>query len=594
MIGRSQQLANLQASIDALFDGTSTRSVLFVTGEAGIGKSTLLDALRTELMRLPKPPVVALAACSTPVAGQEIGGVEALEPWARIMASLVTTPSRSQSASAGRIAGELALAWIRVIPVVGDILESAFDTAKIVRKHSTGESERNDASAISSANQQQMFQQYVNFLAELSKATPLVLMLDDAHWADASSANLLFAAARQLAGHRVAFVVAYRPDDAATGRNGVAHPIVQIRSELERYSLTHETGVPTMSVTDVDALLNSRYPGHRNDDDFKEWLTRISNGNPLFVTQYLATLEEDGFVDAVSGEIRNGYQSVTPPASANAVIEERVRRLSSEMRELLRYASVEGDTFTSTVLGRVLELPQLKLLQRLRLIEESHTLVRALGRQRIYSNEMNAWRFTHILVQRALYDGLDPDERRMIHEIALGVLKEEWQSALSGGVNIAGIAARMAAHAEIVGDNAFAAMALLEGARASWRAYGENESLRMLDDCERSLDRVRDDDGSTDEIERMRLEGMMLRADIDFHRGRLSEASDGYHRAQAAAAELSDEKREVDAANGFAATAYWHGEYDAAMRSAHVAIDVSHRIGYAQGEAVALGHLGHT
>lgn len=584
MIGRDTQLAQLREAIASLFSGDSMRSVLFVTGEAGIGKSTLLEALRVALETQAKPPVVSLAACSTPVAGQEIGGVEALEPWARIMASLVVAPSTSFAA--GRIVGELAMAWIRVIPVVGDVLESALDTAKIVRRHSSDAHDRSNG-AQSSASQQQMFQQYVNFLGEMSVKNPLVLMLDDAHWADASSANLLFAAARQLSGKPVAFVVAYRPDDAATSRGDAVHPILHVRSELERYDLAREIGVPTMIGSDIDALLNARYANYRNDDEFEDWLARISGGNALFITQFLATLEEDGYVDKSSGAIRKGFQSVSPPASASAVIDERVRRMPTDMRETLRYASVEGDTFTSLVLGRVTESPALKLLQRLRLIEESHALIQSLGRRRVYASEVNAWRFTHILVQKSLYDGLGDDERRLIHEMALEVLADEWQSALDNDVNVSGTAARIGAHAEVVGDYQRAATVLLEGARSSWRSYAESEAVRLLGDVERLVDLVADGATTT------RIDALRLHGDIDYHRGRLASAHDRYEEAERLAVAMNDERRAIDAANGLALTAFWHAEYDDARSRAEKALEDSKRTGYSRGEVMATGTLGH-
>ena len=79
-----QHLRQIQSAIE----GRSPATVLFLTGEAGIGKTTLLAELRRNCARLSPPPVVAVADCSTPLAGQDVGEVEALQPWALIMASL--------------------------------------------------------------------------------------------------------------------------------------------------------------------------------------------------------------------------------------------------------------------------------------------------------------------------------------------------------------------------------------------------------------------------------------------------------------------------------------------------------------------------
>lgn len=584
---RTDILRELHTAIDALFDGTSKRSVLFVTGEAGIGKSTLLDALREELLERTqaRPVSVALAACSTPVAGHEIGGVEALEPWARVMAGFVSAPTSSRIA--GALVGQLARAWVRVIPIVGDVLESALETAKIVRRHYTDrEAFLREAQRQSAASQQQMFQQYVNFLGEYAKHAPIVVMLDDAHWADPSSLNLLFTAARQLQGHPVAFIVAYRPDDVASRADGGTQPLSVVRAELERYELAAEVGVPTMSSQDIDELIAERCAGYAANSDFERWIARISGGNPLFITQFLATLEADGYLDPVTGTITNGYESVAVPPTAAAVIDERLRRLPSDMRELLRYASVEGETFTSLVLTRITELNRLKVLQQLRLIEEMHALIRSLGARRIYATETPSWSFAHTLVQRSLYSGLHVDERLMIHEIVLDALKEEWKAALTSGHNVPGIAARIAVHAEVVAQHFYAAEVLLEGARASWGQYAEAEAVTLLDGVDRALERIAMPHAESN-VARLRASAMMLRADIAFHHGRTTDAEASYSAARRLAGEAGDPIAVIDAANGLARTQYWRAEYEDALDTARAAIEASYDHAYPRGEAMA-------
>ena len=80
MIGRSDQLAEIRRHIQSTISGTARANVLFVTGEAGIGKSTLLAAVTEECARFTPAPLVATAECSTPLVGQDIGEVESLEP----------------------------------------------------------------------------------------------------------------------------------------------------------------------------------------------------------------------------------------------------------------------------------------------------------------------------------------------------------------------------------------------------------------------------------------------------------------------------------------------------------------------------------
>ena len=590
MIGRNEQIAQARRFVEAALGASATSNVLFVTGEAGIGKSTLLRMIDSECREMTPPPLVGLTACSTPLAGQDLGAIEALEPWAQIMAQLATEPTRAQGTR--KIAAELAMAWVRVIPVVGDVLESIGDTAKIVRRHSGAEPA--ERTAPTAASQQQLFQQYINFLGELATRTPLVLMLDDFHWADSSSTNLLFAAARQLLDRPIAFIIAYRPDDASSSRAGEGHPILHVRNELERYSLCEELGVPQMTAADLDALLRERYPSYVNNDAFEEWIARVSGGNALFITQFLTTLEEDGMIDRERGDIKPGFEKIRVPQSAVAVVQERIRRLDEPTRELLRYASVEGDTFTSLVLSRISEMPQLKLLQRLRLAEESHGFVRALGKQRVYRRETSAWQFTHALLHKSVYDALLDEERELLHAAVLDVLKEELDIAREERVNLAGVAARVALHAEVLGDLELAASVLLEGAAATWKEYAEEETLRLLDGCIDFLDRIGEAaSGSVAERTRIRAKAYMLRAYVHRVRGRFDDAMRFAEMARDLVAGTEHVQLHNEALNDIASTLRQLNDHTEAAAVATEALVEAQRIGYWEGESRALTTLGH-
>ena len=477
MIGRTHELQTILGQVDAMCSLKHKQNVLFVTGEAGIGKSTMLGHVGELLgkRRGPTAPLAVLTECSTPLLGQDVGQVEALEPWAELLEKILEhdgEPGRAKEMV--KLLGSVALTWVHVVPVVGGILESSIETAALLKEHAGG----NDKTK--AASQEQMFQQYVTFLAKASDAHPLVLILDDFHWADTSSTNLLFSAARHLAAKRVLFIVAYRADDAASSRDGKGHPILHVRNELGRYKLYQDVVVPKMTPRDLDGLLKDRYARYQGSKDFERWLADRSGGNALFVTQYLATLEEDGIVDAQSGEIKARFDNVRVPTTAFSVIEERTRRLDDESRELLRYASVEGATFTVSVLSALTEVPRLKLLQKLRLIAEKYGVIKCVGKQRIYASDSTAYQFTDSLMQRAMYEGLEEEEREELHKRIFRAIKQDFESAEDADSSIVGLAVRLAAHANNPADRLYAATLLLAAAETSWARFAEEETLSVL------------------------------------------------------------------------------------------------------------------
>ena len=133
IVGRVQQITELREHIGAVLAGKEGPNTFFVSGEAGIGKTTLVTALQEKLLSSPNPPAIISTDCSTPLAGHDIGEIEALAPWLDIVEQLAGEENELRF-KGKTLAGKLALAWVRCIPVIGDVLESAADTAMIINR----------------------------------------------------------------------------------------------------------------------------------------------------------------------------------------------------------------------------------------------------------------------------------------------------------------------------------------------------------------------------------------------------------------------------------------------------------------------------
>jgi predicted ATPase len=593
VVGRTDQVAILREGIGKVLSGESGPTTFFVTGEAGIGKSTILRALDEKLRSSPNPPTVVFAECSTPLAGHDIGEVEALAPWIDLVEAL--TAEQNEKQFRGRsLAGKLALAWMRCIPVVGDVLESAADTALIVKKEKERKEKKSgDASPSQGAlSQEQMFRQCINLIAAVAERQPLVIMLDDMHWADTSSTNLLFAAARELVGRPVAFVVAYRPDEALASRGGEGHPVVRVQSELERYSLAQNVDVPFLDSVQVRSLLRALHDNYQDQPEFEEWLLRISSGNALFITQFLNTLKEDGTIDPVSGTVRGDFRTVQVPESAQSVVTERIRRLDDESRELLRYASVEGETFSALLLRHVTEENRLTILRRLRQIEEKHGIITSLGKQRAYSTETTLYRFSHALLHDAMYNGLAEEEREAIHELILDFLLQKEEEADDQEWVAREISPRIATHAAVLGRYKLATRQALKASGASWREMAIDETVRLVELALEYIERARqtkrfDTDLTTLESEAYRKLGLLHR-----HRGEYEEAYDDTLRAYDLAQESKDDETRVGITCEVANSLRYLGRFDEAQQYAEQALGLAEEIGFERGIAGALNALG--
>ncbi|HET7152857.1 MAG TPA: ATP-binding protein, partial [Candidatus Kapabacteria bacterium] len=205
LVGREQELAAINAAYRQMLEGKG--SVLFLTGEAGLGKTVLVHEWWKTASS--SPTIYTEAACSIPLGNIDVGALEALQPWADIIAQLQAYDDEKKKFDMKRLIHDAAPAWAWAIPVIGDLAHAAVETHRLIKEQRRDMNHNQNA-----ANQQQVFQQYVNLIVSISKATPLVILLDDMHWADTSSTNLLFHLSRQIATNRILVLATYRPDEA--------------------------------------------------------------------------------------------------------------------------------------------------------------------------------------------------------------------------------------------------------------------------------------------------------------------------------------------------------------------------------------------
>jgi adenylate cyclase len=273
--------------------------------------------------------------------------------------------------------------------------------------------------ADSTLQQRNLFEQYTKMLQMLASRNPLLLVLDDLQWADAGSISLLFHLGRRIDGNRIFVLGAYRPAELTQTPSGEKHQLVSVVNELKR--AFGESGVQLGRAEDrhfVDAYLDSQ-PNHLGTA-FRETLFRHTKGHPLFTIELLRGMQEQAMLVSdhqgcwVEGPQLN-WESL--PARVDAVIEERMGRLSEKLRDILTLASVEGEEFAAEAVAAVQKSDTEELVHLLSSeLDRHHHLVSARGIKRVGQQRLSLYQFQHILFQRYLYNSLDEVERSHLHE----------------------------------------------------------------------------------------------------------------------------------------------------------------------------------
>jgi ABC-type oligopeptide transport system substrate-binding subunit/DNA-binding SARP family transcriptional activator len=442
-VAREDELAQLWACLNAALDGGGHAA--FVTGEAGSGKTALVHEFAYRAQEAVPDLVVAVGNCNT-----HTGLGDPYLPFREIL-SLLTGDIEAKYAQGAVTQENGRRLWVALprslhalVELGPDLINSFIPATTLAARAGDLEPEwngwadhlqtlverqgMNDATTVLA--QSDLFEQYTHLLQTLAREHPLLLLVDDAQWADAASVNLLFHLSRQLTGNRILLTVTYRPDEVALGRGGERHPLEPVINELKRtYGDVWINVESAMGRPFIDALLDTE--PNRLEEKFRAALHHQTEGHPLFTVELLHTMQGRG--DLVRDP--DGYWTMGPaldwktlPARVEAVIEERVARLETGLRDVLAVASVEGEIFTAQVVARVQGIGERPLLGALsQQLERRHHLVQSHGEVQVDHKFLSRYRFIHTMFQQYLYNTFSPGERRLLHGEIAAALEDLYQ-----------------------------------------------------------------------------------------------------------------------------------------------------------------------
>ena len=437
-VAREPELARLGEHLKLTLAGRGR--VVFITGEAGSGKTALLKEFARRAHLAAEDLLVTSGYCNA-----QTGLGDPYLPFRHILRQLVCDIEMEPAggvlhqAHLRRLWNSVAVA-VRAVVEHGSNLMNTFVSGRTLHNHitalvpeKTNWLEKLDQLTTDQARdhgdrgQSDLHEQFVNVLQAIARQQPLLLLLDDLHWADAASISLLFHLGRRLYDSRILLVGAFRPDDVALGRDGERHPLEPVVNELKRQYGEIEVNLDQAQGQEfVEAWLDSQ--PNQLGAAFRATLYRHTQGQPLFTVELVRTMQErEEIVRDENGSWVEGPRLVWGqlPARTEAVIEERVARLAEPLREILITASVEGNVFTAQVVARVQGIPERNILQLLsRALEKRHRLIRKEAEAQVGQWLLTRYQFAHALFQQYLYNELSAGERRLLHREIATVLED--------------------------------------------------------------------------------------------------------------------------------------------------------------------------
>lgn len=367
LVGRERELARGLASVEAVQQGEGR--LLLLAGEPGVGKTRLAQEITLELRN--RGFLVAAGSCS------EARETSAFFPFIEALATLYSLAPASLRAHI-----------LQRFPYLAALLP--------------GESLPVPPEPSGDGAQDRLLWSVSGFLSALAEQVPVALLLDDLHWADSSSLELLRHIAHQTRRDRVLILGTYR--DVEVGRQ---HPLERALHELDRQGLIERVAVRRLAKEGATALVAASFDEQEISVEFADLLYKRTEGNPFFLQQVVRDLVERGDLYQQDGRWeRKAIGELSVPESIRSAVGQRLNRLSGETQEILQQASVLGQTFA---FDELLELAQ-RDEDRL-----EGCLDQATGAGLIGTQDRDAYSFDHALTRQALYGELSPRKRRRLH-----------------------------------------------------------------------------------------------------------------------------------------------------------------------------------
>lgn len=377
IVGRDTETAALRASFARLREGTA---MLTVAGDAGIGKSTLVqqflaDATEAGVAR------VARGHCS-----ERFSGTGAYLPLVEALDSLVRGPG---GAAATAAIAATAPHWFHE-------LNAAAGTAPPAGQ----------------ASSERMVREFIGALESLATDRTLILLVDDLHWSDAATVDVLSHLAMRRTGPRILVLGTYRPSEMGATH----HPMLRLKQDLVARGVCEEIVLGSLGRDAVTTYVDAEFPNHAFPAEFLDVVFRRTEGHPLFMADLLRHLRTQNAIAQRDGAwvLTESLRDIerTLPQSVQNMVARKLDVLDDVSKQLLVCAAVCGDVFDSAIVAAAGGIDPGTVEERLEQLERPHGIVRFVDEQELPDGTLTArYRFGHALYQNALYTSLRPARR---------------------------------------------------------------------------------------------------------------------------------------------------------------------------------------
>lgn len=432
---RERELHQLHERLEQMLSGKG--GACFVCGEPGTGKSTLVQAFEQLAQSTSERLLIARGRCD-----EFTGHASSLTPWRDVLNALsgvslppgLPEPRTSQQQRVVSALRELGPDLIELlVPGVGLLMRSTklLGRTTSLGKRVTSFLKQPGQHGKLDADRSKLMSRFTAALEKAAQEAPLLVVVEDLHWADQASLDLLGHMVARMSSKRILLLGTFRPSTIDDD-----HPL--------------KTIAPASTVVDLDAqqtkfgyrftktYVNETTPGL--DDPFVDALWRHTGGNALFLSELVDSLVDNGsLAQSASGwRLRAAIDWSELPIRLEDTIQQQLAHVDDNLRDFFNVACVEGETFTVEVVAGLMKVDPLELVRTLNKGNGAH-LVEPVGTTILNGRRIAKYRFAHNLYSHYLYQQIEEIERSYLHDAVATQLEAlAGSGGATGGTELGG------------------------------------------------------------------------------------------------------------------------------------------------------------
>jgi len=451
LVDRTEEMNVLKEAVYAAVHGEG--GIVFIHGEAGIGKTRLVRELGAYARS--RGVQVLYGRCP---ALFRMDGVPPYVIWKEIIKEYLETSTPEQL---NRVIGYYPAEIAKLVPELNQKLRAIPQSFLI-----SPEQEQN-----------RLFEAVSQFITNVSRETPLLVVLDDLQWTDSSSLLLLHYLACGVQKTPLLLLGAYRSTDIDS-----KHPLTPVLAELKRERLPQSVPLKRMSLEDTSEMIRQTLEQDDIPPEFCRLVYDKTRGNPFFVEEVTESLKEEGVIYREGNKWKiKEVSEIAFPETVKNVVEVRISRLDDECRNALTMASIIGNDFGFEALREITGFEEGELLELMDKMFKT-----GLIKERVIHGE-GICSFADVIVRDVVYEEVSPLKQKKLHRIVGDALEKVYAKKIDEHLG------ELASHFLESGDKDKALDYFLKAGEKAQKVYANAEAASYFQSALRLLEEKEDE-----------------------------------------------------------------------------------------------------